>query len=75
MTSAEFAAVATAVASDARTLLDRIAALRGEIDVLYQLAHGIAAVTGSANSTPPSEGTQGTLAAHVVVVPGPEASA
>lgn len=75
MTSAEFAPVASAIATDARTILDRLSALKADVDVLHQLAHGIAAVTGSADPTPRPEGIQGTLAAQVMVVPGPEASA
>lgn len=75
MTSVEFAAVTAAIAVDARTIADRILALKTEIDTLYNLAHGIAAVSASALPAASSTGIQGILAAHVEVGPAAEAEA
>ncbi|PXX65403.1 hypothetical protein DFR70_104467 [Nocardia tenerifensis] len=67
-------ALAASIATDTQAIVARIATLRADIDVLYNLAQGVAMAVLAAQPVPaPSPLPSGTLGASVAVGPAPEA--
>ncbi|MEU2033574.1 hypothetical protein [Nocardia amamiensis] len=68
--SDDSAALAASIATDVQSVVARIATLKADIDVLSNLAQGVAMTVAAA--LPISPATSGTLGAIVTVGPAPE---
>ncbi len=69
-TSDSASALATEIITELQVLVTRLATLRAEVNVLSNLAQGVAMKV--ANALPAPEAPAGTLAAEVAVGPAPE---